>query len=74
MSTVGYSDLYPVTDSKQLIGGLIIVVGVGIFGTLTGFLANAFLAPREVVAAVAPPRNEANKSLDKEDLSGPDPG
>jgi len=30
------------------------VVGVGIFGTLTGFLANAFLAPSEAAAAVLP--------------------
>jgi hypothetical protein len=26
---------------------LIIVVGVGVFGTLTGFLANVFLTPSE---------------------------
>jgi voltage-gated potassium channel len=45
MSTVGYGDLYPVTDLGRLIGSLIIVVGVGVFGTLTGFLANAFMAP-----------------------------
>ena len=46
MSTVGYGDLYPTTDVGRLIGSLIIVVGVGVFATLTGFLANAFLAPR----------------------------
>lgn len=45
MSTVGYGDLYPVTDVGRLIGSVIIVVGVGVFGTLTGFLANAFMAP-----------------------------
>jgi voltage-gated potassium channel len=45
MSTVGYGDQYPVTDIGRLVGSLIIVVGVGVFGTLTGFLANAFLAP-----------------------------
>lgn len=45
MSTVGYGDQYPVTQLGRLIGSLIIVVGVGVFGTLTGFLANAFLAP-----------------------------
>lgn len=45
MSTVGYGDQYPVTDLGRLIGTLVIVIGVGVFGTLTGFLANAFLSP-----------------------------
>ena len=47
MSTVGYGDFYPVTDVGRMLGTLIIVVGVGVFGTLTGFLANVFLAPSE---------------------------
>jgi voltage-gated potassium channel len=46
MSTVGYGDQFPVTDFGRLFGVAIIFVGVGVFGTLTGFLANAFLAPR----------------------------
>lgn len=45
MSTVGYGDQYPVTNSGRILGSIIIIVGVGIFGTLTGFIANAFLAP-----------------------------
>jgi voltage-gated potassium channel len=45
MSTVGYGDQYPVTELGRLFGSLIIVVGVGVFGTLTGFLANVFLTP-----------------------------
>jgi voltage-gated potassium channel len=55
MSTVGYGDYYPVTDMGRLFGGLIIVVGVGVFGTLTGFLANTFLAPSPAVAAATTP-------------------
>ena len=47
MSTVGYGDQYPVTDLGRLIGTLVIILGVAVFGTLTGFLANAFLAPKE---------------------------
>jgi voltage-gated potassium channel len=47
MSTVGYGDQFPVTSVGRLIGSLIIVVGVGVFGTLTGFLANAFLSPSD---------------------------
>ena len=53
MSTVGYGDFYPVTGLGHLIGGLIIVVGVGVFGTLTGFLANAFLSPSAASGAPA---------------------
>ena len=45
MATVGYGDQYPVTNPGRLLGTLIIVVGVGIFGTLTGYLANLFLSP-----------------------------
>ncbi|SFR92472.1 voltage-gated potassium channel [Microbacterium sp. cf046] len=46
ISTVGYGDQYPVTDAGRLCGVLIIVVGVGIFGTFTGYLATIFLTPR----------------------------
>ena len=47
ISTVGYGDRFPVTNAGRLIGTLIIVVGVGIFGTFTGYLANLFLGPRK---------------------------
>jgi voltage-gated potassium channel len=47
MSTVGYGDTYPITNPGRVMGIIIIVVGVGIFGTLTGFLANAFLTPKK---------------------------
>ncbi len=47
ISTVGYGDQYPTTNAGRLVGALIIVVGVGIFGTFTGYLANFFLAPRK---------------------------
>jgi hypothetical protein len=45
ISTVGYGDRYPVTNEGRLVGTLIIVIGVGIFGTFTGYLANLFLSP-----------------------------
>jgi len=47
MSTVGYGDEYPVTNPGRVLGTVIIVVGVGIFGTLTGYLANLFLSPEK---------------------------
>ena len=45
ISTVGYGDRFPVTNNGRLLGTFIIVIGVGIFGTFTGYLANLFLAP-----------------------------
>jgi Ion transport protein len=45
ISTVGYGDRFPVTNDGRLMGTFIIVVGVGIFGTFTGYLANLFLSP-----------------------------
>ncbi|MDI3212277.1 ion transporter [Arthrobacter sp. AL12] len=57
ISTVGYGDLYPVTEAGRLIGTGIIIVGVGIFGTFTGYLANFFLSPKK--KSSAPPANEA---------------
>jgi voltage-gated potassium channel len=53
MSTVGYGDVFPVSNAGREIGTFIIVVGVGIFGTLSGYLANLFLAPRKEPPAAA---------------------
>ena len=47
ISTVGYGDQYPVTNAGRIVGAVIIVVGVGIFGTFTGYLANLFLSPKK---------------------------
>lgn len=52
ISTVGYGDKFPVTNAGRLVGTVIIIVGVGIFGTFTGYLANLFLAPHKSDAAV----------------------
>lgn len=55
MSTVGYGDHFPVSNEGRVLGVVIIVTGVGIFGTLTGFLANAFLSGPEDAAQDAVP-------------------
>jgi hypothetical protein len=47
ISTVGYGDKYPVTNAGRIVGSCIIVTGVGIFGTFTGYLANWFLSPKK---------------------------
>jgi hypothetical protein len=50
ITTIGYGDRYPVTESGRLIGMVIMTAGVGLFGTLSAFLAKTFLAPFKRVA------------------------
>jgi voltage-gated potassium channel len=68
ISTVGYGDQFPVTNAGRILGTAIIVLGVGIFGTLTGFLANAFITPHkseeEVAADNAAEQAEVEREVD----------
>ena len=45
ITTVGYGDRYPVTNAGRIVGVFVMIAGVGLFGTLSGFLANTFLTP-----------------------------
>ena len=45
MSTVGYGDYVPVTPAGRVIGVLVLILGVALFGVVTGFLANQFVEP-----------------------------
>lgn len=42
VTTVGYGDKYPVTSEGRLIGAIVMIVGVGLFGTFTGYIATLF--------------------------------
>lgn len=53
ITTVGYGDQYPVSNSGRLVGMIVMMLGVGLFGVLTGFLANAFLAEDDEPIAVS---------------------
>lgn len=68
ISTVGYGDQYPVTEFGRLCGTVIIVVGVGIFGTFTGYLATVFLSPQKTDAAPAEPAGEELSAASVETL------
>jgi voltage-gated potassium channel len=48
ITTVGYGDRYPVTNAGRLVGVMVMTMGVCLFGTLAGFIANKLLAPEEV--------------------------
>ena len=45
ITTVGYGDQYPVTPGGRTAAVLVLAAGVGLFGVLSGYLANFFLAP-----------------------------
>ncbi len=45
ISTVGYGDHYPVSNVGRFFATVVIIIGIGIFGTFTGYLANVFLSP-----------------------------
>jgi voltage-gated potassium channel len=57
VATVGYGDRYPVTPAGRVIGVFVMIVGVGLFGVLTSFLAHWFLRSRQpaVQAPDSPP-------------------
>ncbi|MGV1009186.1 MAG: potassium channel family protein [Dermatophilaceae bacterium] len=65
IATVGYGDRYPVTNAGRICGSVIIVVGVGIFGAFTGYLANIFLSPRQA------PRRRAEGGGGTQAAAGP---
>lgn len=43
ITTVGYGDKFPVTTLGRLIAAVLMVAGVGLFGTFTGYVANFFV-------------------------------
>ncbi len=45
ITTVGYGDHYPVTNTGRMVGIMVMTMGVGLFGTLAGFIANKLLTP-----------------------------
>jgi voltage-gated potassium channel len=47
ISTVGYGDLFPTTNLGRLIGTVVLVTGIALFSTLTGFLAHFFFGRAE---------------------------
>lgn len=47
ITTIGYGDCYPVTDAGRLIATVLMVSGIGLFGTLSGVAASIFLGTGE---------------------------
>jgi hypothetical protein len=52
VTSVGYGDRYPITSEGRIIGAVLMTVGVGLFGTFTGFVASWFARRRCVEVRV----------------------
>ena len=50
-TTVGYGDEFPVTTGGRIVGTLMLTVGVALFATFSGFVANTFLSRRQPAPA-----------------------
>lgn len=48
LTTVGYGDRFPVTGEGRIVAAMLMIAGVGLFGTFSGFVASWFLKPGEV--------------------------
>src|SRR5262249_46063799 len=46
IATVGYGDKYPVTAEGRAVAIMLMMGGIGLFGTFTGYLATWFMEPR----------------------------
>lgn len=65
ITTVGYGDKYPVTNEGRAIGMCVMLVGVGLFGVLTGFLANKFLPPSNATIDPTPRLKKLEHELEE---------
>jgi voltage-gated potassium channel len=68
ITTVGFGDRFPVTNSGRIIGTLVIITGVILFTVLTGFIATRFFsvndeAAEEILAPVKSDLEEIQNML-----------
>lgn len=62
-TTVGYGDQYPVTPGGRIVGTFMLTVGVALFATFSGFLANAFLSSKPKTGGEGIERTDVESAL-----------
>jgi voltage-gated potassium channel len=45
ITTVGYGDKYPLSFEGRIVAAILMTIGVGLFGTFTGFVTSLFVEP-----------------------------
>jgi voltage-gated potassium channel len=49
ITTAGYGDKYPITTEGRVIATILMIAGVGVFGTVSGLVASMFISPPKSV-------------------------
>ncbi len=62
ITTVGYGDKFPVSTEGRMIASILMVAGVGLFGTFTGFIASWFMEGKREERATAE-KEKADEAL-----------
>ena len=47
ITTVGYGDKYPITTEGRVIATILMIAGVGLFGTISGLVASKLISPQK---------------------------
>lgn len=63
ITTVGYGDRYPVTTAGRCIAAVLMFTGVGLFGTLSGVIAGAFLGDNKHAPSDPEPPSADTRAL-----------
>ena len=56
------------TNPGRVVGAITMIIGIGLIGTFTGYLANAFLGPRPAVSPSDPDDPRAQPEIVRREL------
>ena len=63
ITTVGYGDLYPVTAAGRIVAALLMVGGVGLFGSFTALVASYFTGRNDSNASTSVPQSDLLREI-----------